>query len=103
MIDNSGFENYQPLISSLPANKSFAFIFGLRVEKGERSRHIYLVPKEVVLRPEVKAWRLSVKEMPRHTGRGNYWYFATDAQPVSHRDNELPDYTDVSATVVLPL
>ncbi|MEO1610326.1 MAG: hypothetical protein AAFR90_13530 [Pseudomonadota bacterium] len=103
VIDNSGFENYQPLISSLPANKSFAFIFGLRVEKGERSRHIYLVPKEVVLRPEVKAWRLSVKEMPRHTGRGNYWYFATDAQPVSHRDNELPDYTDVSATVVLPL
>ncbi|MFD2182378.1 hypothetical protein [Rhodoplanes azumiensis] len=83
VVGLSGVEQYQPLATPAPPPTPFGFVYGLRVEKGVRSYHTYLVPEAVLTRPEVSVWRFTVEEMPKRPGGGDYWYRVIDAQPVT--------------------
>jgi hypothetical protein len=81
IITKSGVEGYQGLIHPEVPPLPFAFIFAPRIS-GVSSDYQFIVPPEVLQRKNVPRWRLQLKSWNRKEGMGQYWFFATSAQPL---------------------
>ncbi|MCA6099027.1 hypothetical protein [Bradyrhizobium australafricanum] len=83
MIAQSGVEHYQDLIHPIMPPLPFGFVFAPRMEKGVVGEPLYIVPAEVVERPDVQAWHFDLKPWGQlHAGFGvPYWVYVTKAEP----------------------
>jgi hypothetical protein len=85
IIRRSGVEYYQNLIHPVAPPLPFGFVFAPRIEPGVASANQYIVPAEVLERPDVPAWRFKLQRWG-YKGIGEYWYRVTHAEPL--RANE---------------
>jgi hypothetical protein len=85
IIRRSGVEVIQGLIHPVTPPLPFGFIFAPRIEPGVASANQYIVPAEVLERPDVPAWRFKLQRWG-YKGIGEYWYRVTHAEPL--RANE---------------
>jgi hypothetical protein len=75
-------EYYQGLLHPVAPALPFGFVFAPRLEKGFDSYYQYIVPAEVMERPDVRAWRFKIEPWRHKTDvTGNIWVHVTDAQP----------------------
>lgn len=78
----SGVEQYQDLLRPTPPSLPFGFVFAPALQRGYGSEPIYIVPPEVVERPEVPAWHFHKRIWgERHNGLRVYWFYVTKAEP----------------------
>lgn len=80
IVRKSGVESYQGLLRPAAPPLPFGFVFAPRVEKGVLSLNQYIVPAEVMERRDVEFWHFQLKRWG-YTGRGEYWYYVTNAEP----------------------
>jgi hypothetical protein len=77
----------QGLIHPLSPPLPFGFIFAPRVESGVPSEWKFIVPADVLERPDIQTWRLTLQEwQPKPTKRlfsGPNWYYVTKAEPAN--------------------
>ena len=78
----SNVEFYQGLMKPRSPTAPFAFIWAPRIEPGVASSHQYIVAPDVLLKPDVLAWRFTVSEWNRKPPHGIYWYFVDKAEPL---------------------
>ncbi|WP_322868070.1 hypothetical protein U7859_30210 [Bradyrhizobium ottawaense] len=78
----SGVEQYQDLLHPTPPNLPFGFVFAPALQRGYGSEPIYIVPPEVVERPDVPAWHFHVHMWgARYNDLRVYWFYVTEAEP----------------------
>jgi hypothetical protein len=86
IVQKSGVEaTYQALLHPETPPLPFGFVTSPRLEKATPSGYDFIVPAEVVERPEVRAWRLKITNWQGPTGPlgyGPYWFYATHAEPL---------------------
>lgn len=76
IIKQSGVETDQPLLHPVMPPLPFGFVFTPRLEKNVASAYQYIVPAEVVERPDVSAWRFKLVPW-----QGRYWFYVSKAEP----------------------
>lgn len=82
LINRSGVEVHQGLIHPMTPPLPFGFVFTPRLEKDATSIYQYIVPAEVVERPDVPAWHFKLSPWHHKPGLGNnYWFYVTKAEP----------------------
>jgi len=83
MVEQSNMEHYQELIHPLIPPLPFAFVFAPRLEKGVESLNQFIVPAEVLERPDVPSWRFQLMRWgyKPDAGYGELWYYVTKALP----------------------
>jgi hypothetical protein len=82
IIAQSGVERYQDLIHPVLPTVPFGFIFAPRIEKGSASYFQYIVPPDVLKRPDVPAWHFSLKRWgAANSICGDCWFYVTNAEP----------------------
>jgi hypothetical protein len=83
IIRQSQVEFYQELIHPIVPPLPFGFVFAPRLEKDGASRFQYIVPAEVIERPDVPAWHFQLKRWGyKPGGYGEYWFYVTKAEPL---------------------
>ena len=82
LLKQSNLESYQALLHPRPPDTPFAFILSPRLELDASSYHHYIAPAEVILRPDVPAWRFEVDERQLKPPNPVYWYTVTHAEPL---------------------
>jgi hypothetical protein len=82
IIEYSGIEYYQGLVTPQAPATPFGYIYAARAEPGLDSFYSYVVPSDVITRKDVSAWRLKIEEWQRKPGLGPYWYFVPRADPL---------------------
>jgi hypothetical protein len=83
ILKQSYIETYQELIHPILPPLPFALVFAPRLEKGNQSGTLYIVPPEVVERRDVPAWHFNLKHWGHKPGgyRDEYWFYVTKAEP----------------------
>lgn len=79
IIRQSNLESYQGLLNPRTPNLPFGFGTAPRAEPGVQSGNQYIVPPEVLIRGDVKAWRFNVAPWPS-PGGASYWLLVTKAE-----------------------
>jgi len=85
IIEKSGVEGYQGVIHPEAPPLPFGFIFAPRLEQNAASDYQFIVPAEVLQRPEVEAWRFQVRVRqlkPSFPGYGYFFLYVTHAEPL---------------------
>jgi hypothetical protein len=83
MIARSDMELYQDLIHPVIPTLPFGFVFAPRLEKDVQSLNQFIVPAEVLERPDVPSWRFQLKSWGYRptAGYGELWSYVTKAEP----------------------
>jgi hypothetical protein len=82
IIQQSNVEFYQDLLNPMAPPLPFGFVFMPRLEKYVPSYYQFIVPAEVLERPEVPAWRFNLLRWGyKPGGYGEYWFYVTKAEP----------------------
>ena len=83
IIALSDVETYQGLLHPQTPNIPFGFITAPRRERGAGSYDLYIVPPEVLLQKNVKAWRFFTAPWNSIPGNSIYWRLVTRAKPAA--------------------
>jgi hypothetical protein len=83
IVSRSNLEVYQDLIHPVMPSLPFGFIYAPRLEKGVQSLNEFIVPAEVLERPDVPVWRFQLKQwgLKPAAGAGDLWFYVTRAEP----------------------
>jgi hypothetical protein len=84
IITQSNIEFRQELIHPVIPPLPFGFVFAARLEKGVSSFTQFIVPGEVLERPDVRSWRFRFTPWHHKPNEvDNYWFYVTKAEPWS--------------------
>jgi hypothetical protein len=83
IVSQSNLENYQELIHPVVPSLPFGFVYAPRLEKGVQSLKQFIVPAEVLERPDVPTWRFQLMRWGYKptAGYGELWFYVTKAEP----------------------
>jgi hypothetical protein len=84
LVAQSGVEAYQGLIHPVSPPLPFGFVFAPPVGTGMTAPNIFIVPAEVMERPDVQAWHFHLAPWShKMDAQGRIWFLVTKAEPVS--------------------
>jgi hypothetical protein len=84
MVAHSNMELYQDLIHPVIPPLPFGFVLAPRLEQGVQSLSHFIVPAEVLERPDVPSWRFQFVRWgyrPNADGFQQLWFYVTRAEP----------------------
>ena len=82
IVRQSRVESVQALVTPVPPAPPFGFVDSPNLIPGEPSKYRYITPAAVVLRKDVRAWRLETAGLPLTAGYEANWLLATGAMPL---------------------
>jgi hypothetical protein len=81
IVKQSNVENYERLLTPDAPPIPFGLVAGERIERGTRSGFLYIVPAEVVHRPDVPLWRFTLSDRQVRPGEPRIFYRVMRAEP----------------------
>lgn len=90
MVERSGIEGYQNLVTPAPPPTPFAFVLSPSLVLGEPTTHQFIAPPELLTRRDVKAWRLETTDFGKKEGGFGYWLLVTKATPLGQPETPRP-------------